>query len=50
VLKRGSVLMEERQKGAVIFNKFCKEKGLETFPKYKNCSDEEKLKIRPVRR
>lgn len=42
--------MEEKQKGAVVFNKFSKEKEVETFPEYKNCSDEEKLKIRPVRR
>jgi len=42
--------MEKRRKAAVIFNKFCKAKEVETFPEYKNCSDEEKLKIRPGRR
>jgi len=42
--------MEKRQKSAVVFNKFCKAKEVETFLEYKNCRDEEKLKIRPVRR
>jgi hypothetical protein len=42
--------MEKRQKAAVISNKFCKAKEMETFLEYRNCSDEEKLKIRPVRR
>jgi len=42
--------MEKRHKAAVIFNKSCKAKEVETWLEYKNCSDEEKLKIRPVRR
>jgi len=42
--------MEKRQKAAVIFNKSGKAKEVETFLEYKNCSGEEKLKMRPVRR
>jgi len=42
--------MEKRQKAAVISNKFCEAKEVETFLEYINCSDQEKPKIRSVRR